>query len=142
MSALPALAEEVRFVWEAQNYGKPGYIFNDSRIEAKVTPGLGNCVLVSKARPAARIVLAARPTCAAQVAAAELQHYVQKITGARLAITSDMVSPFGGPKVLIGESKLTRSLGLENKDFKEQEYLIRSYGNMLVLMGHDEQEFG
>ncbi len=142
MSALPALAEEVRFVWEAQNYGKPGYIFNDSRIEAKVTPGLGNCVLVSKARPAARIVLAARPTCAAQVAAAELQHYVQKITGARLAITSDMVSPFGGPKVLIGESKLTRSLGLENKDFKEQEYLIRSYGNMLVLMGRDEQEFG
>ena len=140
--SVSANAEEIRFVWEAENYGKPGYIYNDRRVELKVVPGKGTCVLASKGKPIARIILAADPTRSAQIAARELQHYIEKITGAKIPITSDSAHPFGGHKILVGESKLTRALGLKNEDFEEQEYLIRCYGNILVLMGHDEQEFG
>jgi len=138
---LAGAAETLRFVWESEHHGKPGYL-RGGRVEQSVVPGKGSCTLASKGRPLARIVLAANPTRSAQVAACELQHYVEKITGARLAIVSDAVTPFANYKILVGESALTRKLGLTNDRFEPQEHLIRSYGPMLVLMGCDEQEFG
>lgn len=134
-------AEQIRFVWESPTYGKPGYLYG-RRIEETVTPGKGTCYLTQGGTPRATIVLAADPTRSAQVAARELQHYVAKITGARLRVTTDQAPPFKGYRVLIGESALTRTLGLRNADFEPQEHLIRSYGHMLVLMGCDEEEYG
>jgi len=123
-------AEEIRFM-------VPG-----AKWEMKVTPGLGQCPIVTSGKASAEILIAANPTRAAQVAAKELQHYVEKITGAKLALVTDAQPPSGNPKILVGESTWTRALGLSDKDFAPQEYLIRNYGNLLVLMGSDEQEFG
>ena len=141
MSVGHGMGQEIPFVWQSDTYGKPGYL-QGGRVAEKITPGKGSCGLVYKGKAQARIILAAKPTRAAQVAATEFQHYVEKITGARLRIVSDKVRPHPGYKVLIGESALTRALGLSNDGFKDQEYLIGSYGSMLVLMGRDEQEFG
>ncbi|HOL67800.1 MAG TPA: DUF4838 domain-containing protein, partial [bacterium] len=106
--------------------------------------GQGTVVLARKgqARPEATIVLAANPTRSAQLAAAELNYYLEKMTGCRLPIVTEEVNPFQKPLVLIGESSLTRSLGLKNDDFQPQEYLIATYGPLLILMGHDEDEYG
>ena len=60
---------------------------------------------------------------------------------ARAHIT-DQAEPLRGHKVLVGQSRLTQALGLSTNDFQPQEYLLRTYGNILVLMGHDDPDYG
>lgn len=130
--ASSAVAQEIRFEW-------PGAT---NKMISKVTPGKGRCVIVSEGKPRARIIIASNPTRAAQVAALELQHYVEKMSGAKLLITTDAMSATADPKILVGESLWTKALGLSAEALAPQEYIIRNYGDILVLMGRDEQEFG
>ena len=93
--------------------------------------------LVWNGVPNASIVLSADPTCAASMAARELQEHVRLITGAELPIVRDD-APVDGIRILVGESEATRALGLRSEDFASQEYLVRAEANALVLMGRDE----
>ena len=93
-------------------------------------------MLVRDGQPAATIVTAAAATDAAAFAAQELQYHVQKITGATLPIKSDG-EKVEGPRILVGPSAATAQLGLEESQFKDQEYLIRFVDNTLILLGKD-----
>lgn len=137
-------AEKRHFLWRGKGDGMVGDwgTTRTNRVEYDVEAGKGTCVIVAEGKPYATLVLAATPTRSAQVAAAELKHYVRKRTGIELPVVTDEARPFEGSKVLIGESKLTTALGLRNKDLAPQEYLLRSYGDILVLMGRDELEYG
>ena len=114
----------------------------------------GDLVLVRDGEPAATIVVAREameePAPTSSIAekyprvvwkrldaAKELQSYVRKITGAELPITADD-EEIDGRTILVGASRYTRDLGLRNQDFVKQEYLIRSRGDRLILMGRDE----
>lgn len=97
----------------------------------------GSFVLTRNGQPAATIVIAADPSPAAGFAAAELQLHVWKMTGARLPVVSDDV-PVKGPRILVGESVLTKKLNLRSADFKDQEHCIRLLPDTLILMGRDE----
>lgn len=97
--------------------------------------------LVGNGKPTATIVVAGRATRAAQFAAAELQCHIRKISGATLPIVGDDVA-IRGARVLIGESKATRALGLKSADFQSQEYLIRFLPETLVLIGRDREDYG
>jgi len=92
--------------------------------------------LAREGRPAATIVVAEEPTRAAQLAVAELQEHVRLISGATLPLVNDTVD-VKGLRILVGESKATRALGLKTADFKPQEYLVRFAPDLLVLMGRD-----
>jgi len=96
--------------------------------------------LARDGRPAATIVLAEKPTRAAQLAVAELQEHVRLISGATLPIMND-AAEVQGPLILVGESKATQALGLKNADFKPQEYLVRFAPDLLVLMGRDKEDY-
>lgn len=100
--------------------------------------------LVENKEPVSAIVIAQKPTLHAQLAAQELRHYIKKITDVELPIISDDKIKEDDYKtlVLVGESELTRKLGLKNQDFEKQEYLIETKGKYLILMGCDEQKFG
>ena len=89
--------------------------------------------LVRDGKPSATIVTAPKPTKSTQLAVAELQYHVEKITGTTLPVASDE-APVNGVRVLVGESKATRASGLKNNDFKPQEYLIRCQPGLIVLM--------
>jgi hypothetical protein len=95
--------------------------------------------LVRDGAPAATIVVAKEPTRSAQLAAAELQYHVRKITGATLPIVDD-AQTVAGNRVLVGESRAAASLGLRGSDFAPQEYLIRFQPGVLVLMGCDKPD--
>jgi len=99
-------------------------------------PHADSLTLVRDGRPAATIVLAAEPSSSADLAATELRDHVARITGAVLPIAYDDAT-VEGPKILVGESALTRDLGLRSADFASQEYLIRIRSDTLVLMGRD-----
>lgn len=107
-------------------------------------PVIGNSAevtLAANGRPTATIVIAEKPTRAAQLAVAEFNCYLKKITGAALPVISDK-QKVSGDVVLIGESRATQDLGLHNSDFKEQEYLIQTRPGMLILIGFDSANYG
>jgi len=100
----------------------------------------GSLVLVQEGRVAASILLAEKPTASAQLAAYELQYYLKKISGSKLPIVREPAR-ITGNRILVGESKSTARLGYTKKDFGDQEYLIKTFPNTLVLMGRDRDEF-
>ena len=108
-------------------------------------PGAG-LVLVRDGQAAAAIVIAATPTDNARLGAAELQRYLEKMTGAKLPIAADDVPP-PGPLVLVGGSALTDRLpGLEipagrSKRLREEGFIIRTEGDRLVLAGNDAEPY-
>ncbi len=82
---------------------------------------------------------AAKPEEKARLAAEDLQKYVEKMTGAKLAIVSedDAVT---GPVILVGPSKKTASYNIPSgltPDRKDEGYVIISKGDTLVLAGND-----
>jgi len=74
-------------------------------------------------------------------AAADLQTYLEKISGARLPLVSETARA-PGPVILVGESTLTKPLPLiylrgVTKDFREEGYTIYCKGDTLALVGND-----
>lgn len=92
--------------------------------------------LVEEGIPRATIVLAAKPTRAANDAARELQRHVFDMTGAELPIVKEPGTA-GGIAIWIGESTGTRAVGLTNASFKDQEYAIRFAPEAIFLLGKD-----
>jgi len=95
--------------------------------------------LVRDGKPAGVIITAKDPTPAARLAALELRHHLEQISGAELPIGSPGDTS-GGVRILVGQSAATRKLGLKGEDFGPQEYLIRVKGDTIVLMGRDWQD--
>ncbi len=122
-----------------------GAIIGTACLLASVASGADRVELADRGRPRAIIVIADDPVRPAQVAALELQHYVRKMTGAELPVLRESsIAPSNDApcRVLVGESLATRALGLTNSAFAEQEYLIRTRGRSLILMGRDAEERG
>ena len=103
------------------------------------TPDAYAVVLVQDGVPAATIVVSADARDPARDAAGELQLYIRRISGAEMRIVDDGAN-VEGPKVLVGESRYTREVGLSNDGFADQGYLIRTSGDDLILMGRDESD--
>lgn len=102
--------------------------------------------LVENGRPAATIVVAASPSENAKVAAAELQRYVERISGARLPIAADSEN-VAGRLIVVGKSRLTdRIPGLRIPDgltgaLKEEGFVLRTVGDRLVAAGNDTEPY-
>jgi len=92
--------------------------------------------LVKDGKPNATIVFANNPTPSSKLAALEIQYHIEKITGAVLPIKDDR-ERITTVRILVGESKYTRSLGFRGSYFKNQEYLIKFLPDTIILMGRD-----
>lgn len=98
-------------------------------------------VLTQAGEPRATILLSAKPTSSAQLAAFELQYHIQKISGATLPIVREPTA-VQGMVVYVGDSLEARRLGYRADTLVAQEYVIKTAPNSLLLSGHDRQEFG
>ncbi len=102
-------------------------------------PGM---TIAEDGRPVATIVTAAGAEPKAVAAAAELQQYVERMSGAKLAVVTDADSPRGS-LILVGRSRLTQDLGVPIPSGltgarREEGYVVRCRGDRLVLAGNDE----
>jgi hypothetical protein len=75
-------------------------------------------------------------------AADDLQHYIEKMSGAKLPIASD-TQTVNGPVVLIGASKRLAALHLDvphglTNECNEEGYVISSHGDTLALAGNED----
>ena len=92
--------------------------------------------LVQNGKAQAEIIIPEKPQRTTRLAARELQTYIEKITGTRLAIATEPSA--GIPNTIyIGESRFTKELGISADDLKDGAYRIVSGKNWLVLIGDD-----
>lgn len=100
--------------------------------------------LTGGGQPVGVILLADKPTKAAQFAALELQWHVKAISGATLPIEVSGSGVQGSGKeirIYVGDSAAAQALGLTQEAFKLQEYAVRSGANEIVLVGKDAPDF-
>ncbi len=93
-------------------------------------------VVVEASQARAEIVIAAERPRMATLAALELRHYVQKISGAKLPIVT-APSDSKTLKVYVGRSDRTDQLGVVPDSLQYGAYRVVSGANWLVLLGHD-----
>jgi hypothetical protein len=95
-------------------------------------------MIVKDGKPNAQIVVAAEKRLRmVNLAALELQYYIQKISGARLPIvtTPDAGLPV---KIYVGKSNAADKLGVTDKDLKYGAYRMVSGPDRIVLLGEDK----
>lgn len=101
----------------------------------------GAIAIVDAGKPASTIVVASDADPKAKLAADELQTYIEKISGAKLPISTDVDGP-QGPLILVGKSKLTDEMGIVipsgmGNSMREEGFVIACKGDRLVLAGND-----
>ncbi len=83
------------------------------------------------------IIIADMPTGTADFAARELQHYIKCVTGAVLPVLSDTEDDLPIPAVLVGPSRLTRELDLDEHTLPPEGFFLKTTDDYLVIAGND-----
>ncbi len=96
----------------------------------------GKTCLVKEGQPMADIVIADKPPRTVKLAAEELQAYVEKISGAKLAITNAPGQSVPA-HIYVGRSAYTDKLNITDEGLKYGAFRMVSDSNCLVLLGHD-----
>jgi hypothetical protein len=94
-------------------------------------------VLVREGKPQAQIVTAAQPGRKTRLAAAELQTYIQKISGATLPIVTEPASDVP-VTIYLGNSEHTDRLKLAGRELRHGAFRIVSGERWLALLGNDD----
>lgn len=92
--------------------------------------------IVENARANAEIVVAPEPPRMVDIAAKELQLYIEKLTGAVLPIVAEPTGEFP-VKVYVGRSTHTDRLGVTDEGLKHGAYRMVSGPDWLALVGRD-----
>src|SRR5699024_861619 len=116
----------------------------------------GNSItLVSQGKATSAIMLANKPTRAANKASNILQSYIEKISGVKLKILHEkqinikrngkrLIGSYKGEKIqsfiLVGNSKLAKSYGFNPSRLKYDGYVLRTFSNVLLIAGHDKDK--
>jgi tetratricopeptide (TPR) repeat protein len=98
--------------------------------------GFAETFLVENGRPHAEIIIARNPPRSTRLAAHELQTSIEKISGAKLSITTKPSTDMP-LQIYVGASPHTKKLGITTEGQKHGAYRIMSGENWLVLIGDD-----
>lgn len=99
-------------------------------------PVRAQAAIVADGEAQAEIVIAEQPPRAVKLAARELQTYIDKITGARLAIVTEP-SDDGLVQVFVGESPYAERAGITAEGLEHDAFRMVSGENWLALVGED-----
>ncbi len=98
--------------------------------------------LVNNGKANATIIISENAPYKNKLAANELQHFIEKISGAKLKIVSDK-QKVTGQKILVGQSRYTKALkvnipsGFSFENIKEG-FIIKTIKDSLILAGNDD----
>ena len=100
------------------------------------TPGVAESFLVENGEPRAEIVIAEKPTRAAEFGAEELQRYLAKITGARLEVVTEPADNVA-VRIYVGDSEHARRAGVSSVGLERDAFRLVTGDNWLALVGND-----
>ena len=95
--------------------------------------------LVRGGRPLARIVVGDDVPPAARFAAAELQTYMTRATGAELPIVGVPVED-GAVEIVVGAGRIAEALGVTTAGLQRDAFRVQTVGRRLVILGRDDPE--
>lgn len=100
--------------------------------------------LVGAKGTGSQIVIADKPARSARMAASELQMWLRKLTDVDVPIVPESRLPDKpkGTIILVGDTKRGRALGVNPAKFELEEIQIRSFPDVLLLIGDDERPDG
>ena len=87
-------------------------------------PAFGEAFIVKDGRPGAEIIISGKPERMAKLAAEELQACVEKITGAKLAVTNEARAEIP-VKIYGGKSKYTDQLKITGEGLRYGELIVK-----------------
>ena len=96
----------------------------------------GEAYFVKDGKPGADIVISDKPPRMVKLAAKELQTYIEKISGAKLAITNAPGADVP-THIYVGRSAGTDRLKITDEGLKQGAFKMVSGENWLALVGHD-----
>ena len=96
----------------------------------------GEAYLVKDGKPCADIVISEKSPRMVKLAAEELQAYIEKISGAKLAISNTPGSDMPA-HIYVGRSTETDKLKISDEGLKHGAFKMLSGENWLALLGHD-----
>lgn len=98
-------------------------------------------ILILAEKGTAKAVIVALPEAGkpARFAAEELKAYLDRATGESFSIVE--AAPESGPRILVGDSAMTRGLGVSVADLKRDGFILRRKGDVVVIAGRDEKDF-
>lgn len=100
-----------------------------------------NVLVLDADKGSTAIILAEKPTSAAQFAAAELIYHLEKITGEQLPITNEPAAVTAPVKIAVGDTAIARSLGFPTDKLAPWEFLVAEKNGTIVLAGGDAPIF-
>ena len=95
--------------------------------------------LVRDGKPLADIVLETNALSSVSLAASDLQEYIEKISGAKLAITN-LPSPDVKNHIYVGPSEHVKKLGVTVDDLKPEGFKIIAKDNYIVFAEKEMKE--
>ena len=98
----------------------------------------GEAYLVEAGKPRADIVISEKPPRGVKLAAGELQAYIEKLSGAKLAVTTTPGTDVPA-HIYVGQSTYTDKLNISDEGLKGGAFRMVSGSNWLVLLGHDTE---
>jgi hypothetical protein len=104
----------------------------------------GSLTLVRNGLPASVIVVADTASPSTMQGANDLQMWIKKASGAVVPITkeSGMAKGTKNTLILVGDTKLTRGMGIDPIRFALEEFEIKTFPGRLVIIGDDARPDG
>ncbi len=98
------------------------------------TAALADVTLVRDGRAEAEIVMAVNAVPGVKAAAADLQEFIEKISGAKLPVVN---TPSGKTAIYVGESEYTKKLGFDLEPVKKEGFRVKTGNNYVIVAGRD-----
>ena len=107
------------------------------------SPGEGDFLIAENGTAKAVIVIPEEPSDKVRAAAEDLQAYLEKITGARLAIENDAADLSGKNGILVGPTKQTAAMGIEQPAGypNKERVILKRDKNYVALLGNDDMRY-
>ena len=107
------------------------------------SPGERDFLIAENGTAKAVIVIPEEPSDKVRAAAEDLQAYLEKITGARLAIENDAADLSGKNGILVGPTKQTAAMGIEQPAGypNKERVILKRDKNYVALLGNDDMRY-
>ena len=107
------------------------------------SPGERDFLIAENGTAKAVIVIPEEPSDKVRAAAEDLQAYLEKITGARLAIENDAADLSGKNGILVGPTKQTAAMGIEQPAGypNKERVILKRDKNYVALLGNDDDPY-
>lgn len=93
-------------------------------------------LLIEDGAPRVEILIAEEPARSVALAAAELQEYLNKMSGAEVAVVHEQGEmPY---RIYVGQSPATEAMGIDAEELARDAFIMRTVDDGLVLLGRDD----